>query len=278
MKTETVPIESLSVHPLLAHVPEPDSELITAIARDLEDRGIIVPFIVDEKNRVMDIDGRDRLNAATQIELLGEVPVLRAAGADAATILVQSLLQRRHYSKSALAYVTFPFFAPMLDELRARRLRYFKSKKEADASISPAAGLMTKSAEQLAIQVGVSRSLFFNAKQVHELLQKHPLLKEATELRICNGDLDLDGAIHSITGSTSTKGTQRQDATQLELFENAFHVTSVRFATRWTKLSSRERDRVVAQYVTEFLPSLPPELHRAYQRFLRSNKSEARAQ
>jgi predicted RNA-binding protein with PUA-like domain len=117
--------------------------------------------------------------------------------------------------------------------------------------------------------------LFFQAAEVHKLFKKHPHAKKQFEPQILSGDLCLGYAINGIAGLVSTAGTSRRDATQLELFERVFHAASVRFSSRWQNLSNRDQQKVIAQYVTEFLPSLPPELHQAYRRFLKSEKLEA---
>ena len=90
---------------------------------DIEERGIDEALIVDEKNRVM--SGRVRLRIALDLRL-PEVVITRRSSAEAASLIVQSLLQRRHYSKSALAYLAFPLFESMLVESRHRRVENLK--------------------------------------------------------------------------------------------------------------------------------------------------------
>src|SRR5947209_67916 len=104
MTTEIVDITSLRLHPLLKQMPEPPAELIATMTADVEERGIDEPLKVDEKNRV--VDGRIRLRAMLNLNAL-EIEIVRVASAEAATIIVQSLLQRRHHSKSALAYLAY---------------------------------------------------------------------------------------------------------------------------------------------------------------------------
>ena len=55
------------------------------------------------------MDGKVRLRIALDLQL-PEIVIIRRLSSNAATIIVQSLLQRRHYSKSALAYLAYPFF------------------------------------------------------------------------------------------------------------------------------------------------------------------------
>lgn len=271
MTTEIVDPQSLRLHPLLKEQPAPTAELIETMTADAEERGID-PLKVDEKNRV--VDGRIRLRAALNLNW-SEVAIVRVSSADAATIIVQSLLQRRHHSKSALAYLAFPLFEPMFNEARERRLRYLKSDKSGtDASNSTQNVLFGNSAEQVARNAGVSRVLFFQAKEVHKLFAKHPEVKAQLEPEILNGELCLGYAINGVAGLISTKGKSRNQEDQLELFKRGINALRVRF-TRWNKLPEKSR-LFVANEFAEAVAEAPEEVQQRVLAALRSKKGAAR--
>jgi hypothetical protein len=272
-KIETVSPDSLRFHPFLQQLPSPDSELLTSISIDMAERGVDQPLLVDEKNRVLDIDSGDRLKAALQLEL-AEVPIVRAASADAATIIVQSLLQRRHYTKSALAYITFPFFQSMLEESRQRRIRYLKSEKGADASNSTQNVLFGASAEEVARQAGVSRVLFFQAAEVHKVFKKHPDAKEKFEPKILSGELNLGYAINGVAGMAATKGLAKGQSHQLDLFHRGIHALRTRFS-KWNLLPQKCRLLVASEFA-EAVAEAPEEVQQSVLAMLKARKGAAK--
>jgi hypothetical protein len=270
MKIEIVDPSSLRLHPLLQQLPPADSELLTSIALDIEDCGVQTPLIVDEKGRVLDVDGRDKLTVAAQIDL-AQVPIVRASSAEAATILVRSLLQRRHYSKSALAYLAFPFFEPMLTEARERQMRFLKQ----GDSRSTQNVLREKTSEGLARQAGVSRALFFQAAEVHKLFRKHPAAKAQLEPQILSGDLCLGYAINGVAGILSTRGKARGADDQLELFTRGINTLRIRFA-KWDAIPANKR-MFVANEFAEAIAEAPEEIRdRILAKLHASRKAAAR--
>jgi hypothetical protein len=270
MKIELVDPSSLSFHPLLKQLPDPDSELLTRVANDIAENGIRDALIVDEKNRVM--SGRVRLKAALTIEL-PELPIRRASSADAATIIVHSLLQRAHYSKSALAYLTFPFFEIVLQESRARRIENLK--QHAERTDSTQNVLSGRSAEDVARQAGVSRALFFQAGQVHKLFAKHPEAKKQLEPQILCGDLSLGYAINGVAGILSTRGKARGADDQLELFGRTVNALRIRFA-KWDSIAPAKR-MFVANEFAEAIAEAPEEIRdRIFAKLHANRKAAAR--
>jgi len=261
---------SLRLHPDLKTSPPPPPELLESMTADIEERGIDQPLIVDENNRVL--DGKLRLRIALDLNLT-EIAITRRSSAEAATIIVQSLLQRRHYSKLALAYLAIPFFDGLVSEARARQVAGLKHGKEPGVRFS----YDGKNKVAVAARLGIGTSTLSEALAIHRIFAANAKAKELFEPKILNGDLAGGKAIVAITGHVTTSGKERIDSAQLDLFEKAFHLTSIRLATRWQTLGGRDRQRVLAQYATEFLPALPPEFHQEYQRYLRSQKAEARS-
>jgi hypothetical protein len=262
MTVEIVATDSLRLHPLLAQMPDPESELMTSMANDIVERGIDDALIVDEKNRVM--NGRIRLKVALAIDL-AEVPIKRASSADAATIIVQSLLQRRHHSKSALAYLAYPLFEAMVVESRHRRVGNLipnAANVQVPQKLDSTQNVLSSgSAEGIARQAGVSRALFFQAKEVHKLFAKHPEAKKILEPEILSGELCLGYAINGVAGYVATqqgRNSGQSGADQLDLFHRGINALRVRFS-RWDKLSPKMR-LLVANEFAEAVAEAPEEV------------------
>lgn len=129
--TKQAPLEKLLWHPLVETMPRwaDDSAELRALAQDIGDRGIDQPIIVcstvngQEDGFLYVIDGRHRHMGAKRAKL-AEVPVIVVPEADAPEIITQSIVQRRHYTKGALAYM----LAPMLEAThQAAAQRRFKN-------------------------------------------------------------------------------------------------------------------------------------------------------
>ena len=259
MTTEIVDPQSLRLHPLLKEQPAPGPELLESMTADAEERGIDQPLVVDEKNRVM--DGRVRLRAVLNLNL-SEVEITRRSSSEAATIIVQSLLQRRHHSKSALAYLAYPLFEAMVVESRNRRVANLIP-NAANVQVpqkldSTQTVLSSGSAEGIARNAGVSRVLFFQARDVHKLFAKNPEVKAQLEPKILNGELCLGYAINGGAGLVSTKGHSRNNPEQLELFTRGINALRVRFS-RWDKLPEKSRVFVANEFA-EAVANAPEEV------------------
>lgn len=240
MTTEIVDPQSLRIHPLLKEAPPPPPELLETMTADVEERGIDQALVVDEKNRIM--DGKVRLRIALDLQL-PEIVITRRPSSEAATIIVQSLLQRRHYSKSALAYLAFPFFEPMMGEARARQIA---SLNRGD-SRSTQNVLRGNTAEQIARQAGVSRVLFFQAAEVHKLFKRQATWKEHFEPKILSGELCLGYAINGMAGLSSTKGKSRGADDQLELFHRGISTLRIRFS-KWDMIPQKSRTFIANEF------------------------------
>src|SRR4051812_13417605 len=101
----------LTVHPaakLLLDWAKDDARF-DALIEDIRARGMDQALLIDGQDRV--IDGRKKLRAAKQLQLR-EVPVIVRGDDEVLGIIVNSLVQRAHYTKSQLAYI----LAPILED------------------------------------------------------------------------------------------------------------------------------------------------------------------
>ena len=162
--------QELTVHPALQNMPEWSTadERFLALVEDIRARGIDQPILVDAEHRIA--DGRHRWRAAKRLQLR-EVPVLIVPADHVATIILQSLLQRRHYTKSQRAFLSTPILQSARKEILNRQFQNLKNGVDPRASIESTLG---KDIEHFARQLGFGRDLFFQAVELHRLFDKYP--------------------------------------------------------------------------------------------------------
>lgn len=265
--TQTVLLSSLTIHPVAAALPMPadDSPVAQAMLASLHDVGQLTALKVSGARIV---DGRLRARCA-QLASIAEVVIEQVEEKDVTSIVFHSLVARRHYSKSALAYVVAPMIHMALDESRQRQTANLKKGSKLSESTQWTLG----TAEDMADKFGISRSLLFMALSIRKKFAANPEIKAEWEPKILAPEdamglgkvqQAIAGKLAAIAGQTTPKG----DAAQL-VFE-WFSTAKIRFE-RWGKLSPAQRTEAIDKLRTEFLPSLPPEMMEAIEEYLRTN-------
>ena len=263
----------LSVHPLLAAVPTPpgEQEAIEGLRADVQARGFDQPLTVDERNQVL--DGRRRLRVALMLNAAA-VPIRRRLDDGAAGIILGSLVHRRHFRKSALAYLAFPLLQPALAEAQKRHLAALKQGK---SSVVPS-GHYGKTVEEIAHSCGFSRRVFYRAKQVHELFARESAYKEQMEPLLLTDDVKvqvgLQGVLAGWTGQQNA-GQHRRISDQLDLFGDVFGKLRYHFARTWVSLDA-DRRQALAPQVRDTVAEMPPEIREMFAREIRAAEKAAR--
>lgn len=165
----SLPVSDLTDHPLLAHIPvwRRDEPEFAALLESVRERGLDYPVLVDAEHQI--IDGRNRRNACAVLGRPVDCRVVPAG--EAASIVVASLVNRRHLTKGALAYLTAPLFAEVLSETKARRFaNYSKSRVQPETALSAVSEI--KTAEDVAAQVGVGARLFEQAIKLRKMFEE----------------------------------------------------------------------------------------------------------
>jgi hypothetical protein len=196
---ESKPVSELSVHPEAQRLPEwpTDHPRFKAFTDDVRRRGIQQPILIDHEGRIL--DGRMRLRAAKQLRIDELMCVVIAD--DVINAILQSLLQRRHYTRGALAYLAFPLLADAFDEARRRRLENLKNTNVSSKSTD---GLRAKTVEDFAQMLGISRSLLFQAQQLHRRFESDPELRAEFEPAILEEEKGLGGILAGTAGKLAT--------------------------------------------------------------------------
>lgn len=206
--------ETLSVHPAAQAIPRlaEDSPEFWGILASIATAGIIEPLKIKSGSVV---DGRERQRAAILLRY-ATVPCIEIADGEVTSVIFHSLLARKHYTKSALAYIAQPIFEATLSEARKRQLDNLKAGIEIpERQLS---GLSGKTAEDAADRLGINRQFLFVARNIRGHFAKNPALKDHFEPRILSGELGLGAVMQGIAGWNSTKGQPKQEREQLLLW------------------------------------------------------------
>lgn len=176
-KTILIDPADLQVHPLAKNLPQwaDDDSRFEALVEDIRARGIDQPLIITPEKQIL--DGRHRWRSAKRLQL-AQVPVCVQGNGDIAGVIIGTLLQRRHFSRSALAYLAYPLFKSAHEEAIRKEGQNLKK------GLNSPLPTQCETAADLAEQIGVSRALFDQAAQVHKLFAKDPAYKALMEPRI----------------------------------------------------------------------------------------------
>lgn len=192
-KTLLLDPAGLADHPLLAHIPvwAKDSEEFKSLRESLRTDGQLYEVLIDSGHRV--VDGRNRRNALAAIGAQATCRIV--PDAEVSTIIFRALMQRRHFTKGALAFLAVPLVQPFIEAAKQRRLACLR---RGGTPVSDPIGNVP-GIEQLALDVGVSRDVFDQACRLHALLAKAtPEARDSITARVISGELGLGYACTSV--------------------------------------------------------------------------------
>jgi hypothetical protein len=260
----------LSIHPVIKGIPTWDKEdaRYKAMVEDVRARGIDQALIIDSENRIL--DGRHRWKIAKDLQL-ASVPVLIKKQDEVLGVAVNSLLQRKHYTKGQLAYILAPLLEDAFQESERRRLS--KLAQNADNLRCEFSSQRPKTAGEWADQIGISARLFQQARELHELFRKHPEKRDLTdedgvreemitlrtfyEARILREEKPYGlGAVKAgIMASLSPNNRSQREPKQMELFGQAFGDLAV----RWKRVVAHGPEEA-REAVKTYVAGLPEDL------------------
>ena len=235
-----------------------------AWVQDIRDNGVLEPLKVvkdpdQEGNKYLVIDGRHRLQAARDAGKK-EVPCVIVHEEDIHAHMEGSVIARRHWSKSMLAYFCVLLHPDLtVENTRGGDRKTIKPQK---MRFDP----MTR--EMLAERFGVSLRLLEDAIWIYRELDKHPGLRPRIEPSLWAG-VPLMRLRLGIEGATATIDQPRRPAspdsaswskyvnglrTRLDAWPSWSEEQRIRFAGDWRKLASNLPDdarRVMLEALTE---------------------------
>lgn len=261
------PINELLPHPLASRLPQfnKNDERFIALLEDMRDRGIDSPLLIDSRNQV--VSDLDVLTAARRLEL-HEVPCVLIDDLDVTSTILGNLVHRKHYSKSALAYLAYPLMEAARQENLNRRLKNLKnspfSRKSAERTIG-------NELEDFAESLGFGRTTFFLAKEINKYFEspkkyewndepgKMLTLKEYFEPRILRMEDAMGlGAVKRGIGCKLSPSADKQSKTpQLELFTASFGTIFNRYD--YFVAADERGQRAALATIRSEIAELPPE-------------------
>jgi hypothetical protein len=231
----------LRPHPYIAKFPRwgHDADEWTAFLIDIQDNGIRHPLQITADHLV--VDGETRRQAALSLGL-PEVPVVVVSEDEIGTVVVRELGFRRNLTKSAIAYLAYPLHKRVHDESIHRQQTNLKKGSELPSLLSRRSGKI-RGFEEVFVQLGFSRPLFFQAQEVHELFADDPSYKALMEPKILSGDAGLGAVIAGYAGRAATLGKERRDPRPADLMLKSMSSWSA-WGRYWEAIDSEQRDRV----------------------------------
>lgn len=163
----TIPAGDLADHPHLSHIPtwSRDQAEFIALVESIRERGLDYPVLIDGENRV--VDGRNRRNACAVLKR--PVECRRIDAGEAASVIVASLVNRRHLTKGALAYLSAPLFDDVLAEAKARRTANLKQGKTPETALS---AVSVETAADVAAKLGIGLRLMEQALKLRRMFEE----------------------------------------------------------------------------------------------------------
>lgn len=266
---------SLRPHPLLARLPRiPESaESAEALIADIDLRGIIDPLKITAKGQLL--DGRRRYESAEQLGQ-SRVPCVVVDDCEVVAAILGSICLRRHLTKSALAYTIYPLLEVGFEESRALRM---KNLSNLESSKVHSVDFRADTVEEMAKELGISRSLLFLARKLHVAWEEGRIKvnsdKEGGEGWYKIKDVDsvragveegiyihghgLGGEIAGIPGASITSGgPQRETWKQLDLFTSVFKTAKVRWHY-WDNFDDNQKNQAL-KAAEDMIDAMPEDL------------------
>jgi hypothetical protein len=228
----------LADHPLLAHIPvwPNDSEEFKSLRESIRTDGQLYEILVDGGRRV--VDGRNRRNA---LAALGRPVACRVVSdSDVSTIIFRTLMQRRHMGKGARAFLAVPLVQPLIEAAKERQLACLK-RGESPVADSIGDGV---SIERIALDVGVSKDVFDQARSLHDLLEKAaPDVRADITARVIAGELGLGYACTALANSRDASARAGKLGKRQQ-HDRLFAGTLPKLSLHWEKATPNQRDQI----------------------------------
>lgn len=271
-----LPIDKLTVHPLLNLLPPLPLEApgMLAIIEGLELHGILSPVVINDRDEIMQDEGRCLVRAALKAGLT-ELPVIVRPDEDAPSLILTGLCGRRHLTKSALAYLAFPLMEAGRDARLARRTENLKSGVSASNSRTRTQCTFGETVETLSDKLGFGKRFYFLARNVHGTFRDNPEFKAEMEPRLVSGEESLQGVLAIWNGRTNKGGERPDRSDQMTFFSDCFGSLRYHFKRTWKSLPDADRQRVEPE-VRETVAEMPPEVRAMFMRELRDAEKAAR--
>lgn len=263
---ELRPVTDLRIHPAARdlHLLSEEHPAFVALVDNMLDVGFnpAHPITITNDGRIL--DGRHRWRAAKRAGLAA-VPCIIRDESEAATIIIGSIVARKHYTKSALAFEVYPLMQAAHEEAIHRATERIKH--------GPKSTPVSARTRDLNTSLGISKNMLAMAKQVHDIFRQDPeyaaemlprLYQEPSggEAQESTRPVGLGAIIAGHAGKQRTDSVSRDHwEQQMDLFGETW--STLKRATKyWTKLDPRRQEAVVGQFRT-VAAAMPQDLRSA---------------
>jgi len=222
----TIDPGQLKLHPLLLELPgAPESYKTGAHFDTLCDHLLatgapLTPLPV-VGHQVCTPDAARMMFAARQCSILA-LPVFEVPP-DEAALVISEMCLHLHYTKGQQAYLLWPIVKEMIAKTRIHQEKNRQKGRFPTGVHSVNTGDLT--VEEFAHRLGMSRTMFHQAREVYALFAKDPKYKAAIEpvlLRAADKDTPGLGAIIAGHDGFKKTGSTRPEVNQFELFDGFF--------------------------------------------------------
>jgi len=252
-------LDGIRPHACIKHIPQwPDnSPRMLALRQEYQLNGCKAAIHMTSKHEIIDPDSLDRWRAAKALQL-DCIPAIIEPDASVWLACLQIICQRRHYTKSAIAFLIYPGLKPALEEARAIRYTYLQNAGKSVSELNSLTGI-PKNIEDLAEMYGVNRHYVFDSKRVHDLFAKDANYKAQMLPRLLaepiGGEHESNrpvglGAIIAGYAGKANEDKARSDRSQLELFTDAMK----RFCIRAPQVDEAAARKIVRHQFASMSP------------------------
>lgn len=162
----------LGLHPLLKTQPWMCEAEMESLRASVRENGVLQDLFITNDGDV--VDGRHRWKAA-RLEHVKEVPCQIVPEEQVASIVLATILERRHYTKSARAYLSLPLLEKAVSEGIAKRAAIGKTniRHQKTDSVGLLTGATTKKgSDELAERLGISVDMLQLARNASRLFSE----------------------------------------------------------------------------------------------------------
>jgi hypothetical protein len=256
----------LKLHSLQRKIPAPvkDSPEWNAFVDGMQAAGPdgIPPLFITEDGQIM--DGGWRWRGAKQLQW-DRLPCIVRPEAQAAVIIVETLLHRKQMTRGACVYLALGVMKEFVESAEYRRLENLRQgrKTREIALVSPNPS-NSDSVKGLCERWGIGWDTLDRARKVHQVFSEHPEIKTEWEPKLLSGEKNLWNVISGTAGAAPQHQTGRDNGvaqSQLELFEGALDNLKSTGKT-WKKLDPQRQELLIDKW-RDTVKSWPAELRAA---------------
>jgi hypothetical protein len=270
---------TLTIHPSIQHMPrfandDPRYEVMRAAWRE---SGLIPPICTTASGAI--VDGRHRFWYCQEARI-EKIATIEVAEEEASLIVLNGLAGHNHATKGQQAYLATPILQRAFE---ASRHRHRQIKTSGGKAMLPPA----PTTDELAKQIGVSESLLWQARLLHEAFLKNPSLKSKLEPQILAAEnpLGLGAAIERLgpRDSSTAKPPVTPSQRRFLQFETAWR-DFARRSRAWSEFTAEDRAKAKTVFSdtlclipADFLDEMTQEIERAKSATSQSRESELAA-